>query len=118
MIHVQITSPVHGPVPLCGEFPKTKVTLTTDPTRNECRECASLLGSDAAYENVEEPPDEEEFQELLALRRWKIETLPLIQLLDDLHGLLPVQHQASPGSSKAYALKAYLTSLASGCKPS
>lgn len=49
--------------------------------------------------------------ELIRLRRWKAEALPLLELLDRLHDEIPEQHQARLGHSKAEAVQRYLQHL-------
>jgi len=43
MIHLRYTHSDHGPIPLCGQAMWD--TLTDDPNRNECWECASIAGA-------------------------------------------------------------------------
>lgn len=47
-------------------------------------------------------------RELENLRRWKAEALPLLELLDRCHDLLPPEHQAPLGRSKAKYVESYL----------
>jgi len=43
MIHIAITDDTYGQIPLCGRAMWD--SLTRDPNRNECWECASIAGA-------------------------------------------------------------------------
>lgn len=49
--------------------------------------------------------------ELDGLRRWKDEALPLLELLERCHGLLPAEARAPLGHSKAGAVEQFLLLL-------
>lgn len=42
MIHIETIDEKYGPVPLCGRA--NWDGLTTDPEKNECWECAAIIG--------------------------------------------------------------------------